>query len=224
MALNKSNYVVRPWQGESYGPKSPLGIAVMLVGESAYDWPQRKREGISAKEVTRKIIRDEICGKHKHRFQGRAAEACAGDSLRDKREERELFWNSVIFYNYVQALLPNRKRRPSKEQWKAAAPAFLKMIDDANPQLIIVFGRGVWDNFFDTSLGKSERSGRTQKDWSRLVRTRKGSSALAIRIDHPASFTFHPSTQWTPKINAELRKLGKRPIGKSLQLVTGKKG
>ena len=60
---------------------------------------------------------------------------------------RETFWSRVAFYNYVQELLSSVTQRPSARQCQdpVAQRAFQNVLDQLQPDRILVFGKLTWD-------------------------------------------------------------------------------
>jgi hypothetical protein len=58
-----------------------------------------------------------------------------------RNDQREAFWNSVAFYNFVQSFVGAQPRcRPTSEMWDAAAKPFLEVLGKLQPQILIVLG------------------------------------------------------------------------------------
>ncbi len=128
-----------PWKGERYGTRSPFGIPVMILGESHYSVEGESRP------FTRHVIEEVKSGKKKTPFYRNVAAAFLGDTC-DPRKKRA-FWDSVVFYNYVQSSL-KRGGRPTRRMWHKAEEPFLEVLAwlKPRPRLIAVFGWNTWEN------------------------------------------------------------------------------
>jgi len=62
---------------------------------------------------------------------------CNNDSIID-------FWNSILFYNYVQEPLIGPSNRPTKKMFKNAEKPFFEILKKYNPGIIIVWGVELW--------------------------------------------------------------------------------
>lgn len=128
-----------PSIGKRYGIDSPFGIPVMILGESHYGAQGESRS------FTRRVIRDVKSGKKKHAFFGNVAKAFLIDP--SNPSQRKAFWDSVVFYNYVQTSV-ELGTRPALKTWLAAQEPFLEVLASLKPRprLIAVFGWDTWEN------------------------------------------------------------------------------
>ncbi len=62
------------------------------------------------------------------------------------------FWDSVMFYNYVQYPISNPRISPTQEQFNQSEKAFHEILDKYQPDVIIVWGMRLWGNMPD--IGK----------------------------------------------------------------------
>jgi hypothetical protein len=129
------------------------------------------------------------------------------------------FWESVVFYNYLQTFAGlGARQRPKKEQWAclSSAEAFQSVLDHFQPDRILVLGKDLWTNLPSdpnviASAPKAENrfsvangaGSRNQTDevcyW---YYAHSGKPALAMPIVHPAAVGFsvsqwiQPVTEW----------------------------
>jgi hypothetical protein len=129
----------KPWKGKHYGSRSPFGIPVMILGESHYSV-----EG-KISTFTRRVIKAVKSGKKKNSFYRNVAAAFLEEEFNSK--QRRAFWDSVVFYNYVQSPL-KRGGRPNGKMWSEAEQPFLEVLAwlKPPPRLIAVFGFHTWEN------------------------------------------------------------------------------
>lgn len=59
-------------------------------------------------------------------------------------ESREI-WNSLLFYNFLQVPLSGPRVAGTAEEYREAAEGFFEVIDQYKPQVIIVWGKRLWD-------------------------------------------------------------------------------
>lgn len=196
----------RPWVGREYGSKSKWGVAVMVLGESHHC-------GTSADEcnqnLTIELIKGVICGRERHAFWAKTRRLfCGRDSAADQSAE---FWNSVIFYNYVQESVGTGPRlRPSSQKWAGGGPAFLEVVERYRPGLVLALGRKLWDELprnEDHAGPPIMLPDRGQREtW--LYPHRKG-EALALGISHP-TWPGWKYNDWVPCVSAALDEARRR--------------
>ena len=185
-----------PFKGRSYGYGSPFGIPVMVLGESHYSAKVNEPSSLT-RDVMNKVIAGE-----KWNFFPRASSAFLGEKSVDARS----FWNSVVFYNFIQTAV-KKNCRPTKQMWLDAEQPFREVLEWLNPRprLIAVFGFRCWDN--TPCYGRDTKSiihagrkvvcyefGRTN-NWS-----------LGFRLRHP-SRAFSPN-EWHPIVLKALVRAG----------------
>ena len=101
-------------------------------------------------------------------------------------EELIDFWDSVIFYNYVQSSTLGPRKNPTQQQFSESEKAFFEVLDMYNPDLILVWGKRLWDNLND--------DGRWGDD---NILDDFGQKFYYYKINEreiPAYFVYHPST------------------------------
>lgn len=115
--------IFTPYRGSKYF-KSRLKL--LILGESHYDWPDRK---VTVAETTATTI-------GKSRFHGHIRNLLGGGAD---------FWDGVAFYNYVQCFAGDAARqRPTPEMWGRSHLAFGEVLKDLKPQRILVLGKTTW--------------------------------------------------------------------------------
>jgi hypothetical protein len=121
-----------PSIGKHYGMDSPFGIPVMILGESHYGAQGETRS------FTKYVIKDVKSGKKRHAFFRNVAKAFLVDPR--SPSQRKAFWDSVVFYNYVQTSV-EPGTRPAVKTWLAAQEPFLEVLAslEPRPRLIAVF-------------------------------------------------------------------------------------
>ena len=59
---------------------------------------------------------------------------------------RRKIWDSVMFYNYLQVAMTGPRKAGTSAQYKQAANAFFDVINENDPECIIVWGKRLWNN------------------------------------------------------------------------------
>ncbi|HRO75574.1 MAG TPA: uracil-DNA glycosylase family protein [Crocinitomicaceae bacterium] len=95
------------------------------------------------------------------------------------------FWDSVIFYNYVQSFTSEPRSAPTKEQFKESEEAFFEVLNKYQPDLIIVWGMRLWENM----SGKGDSQHNNDKLFNYPIDNQK--SIPAYHIYHPSSSYFN---------------------------------
>jgi len=185
----------RPSVGKHCGGPA-FGVPVMILGESHYSEEEPDRD------LTRKVVLQTIRGECDFAFFRNSATAFLGDHG-DPRMPR--FWESVIFYNYVQCLV-DKEKRPTRKMWVDAELPFLEVLAmvEPSPRLVVVLGRDTWEN--TPCCGRDVRSIRSEGEeipcYEFCIR---GRAVLAPKLPH-ASRGFSPS-RWRPVILEALKRV-----------------
>ncbi|MCL2066929.1 MAG: hypothetical protein FWG99_05650 [Treponema sp.] len=183
------NVFVTPWVGKLYGKKdSYFNKKIMILGDSQYcdgcgDDCSASVENIcnSRTEKIERYLNHKKCNgnfeswfptytKFTNLFIGKKCDS----------ETINIFWNSILFYNYVQKALKIPREAPSPEMFKDKynEEAFFEIIKKYKPDAIFVWGKRLWQN-------------KTNRDFSssRTILNRESGFYLSI----PIFFTDHPS-------------------------------
>ena len=100
-------------------------------------------------------------------------------------EETQMFWDSFVFYEYVQVALERAGMSPKQHQWETGEKPFFEVIAEYNPDVIIAWGKRLWNNmqpntpFIDNSF---------LNRWDGGLRYYNNG-----KRDIPAYFCYHPS-------------------------------
>jgi hypothetical protein len=187
-----------PFKGRSYGYDSPFGIPVMVLGESHYSSKDHE-----APSLTRHVMKEVIAGESWNFFT-RASAAFLGKQSADAKS----FWNSVVFYNFIQTAI-TKNSRPTKQMWLNAEQPFCEVLDWLNPRprLIAVFGFRCWDS--TPCYGRDTKSIiHAGREVACYEFGRGNSWSLALRLQHP-SRAFSPR-EWHPIVLKALVRAGGR--------------
>lgn len=138
------NVRFNPWIGEKYYTSGFLGKRILIIGESFYC---SEEEAIAT--LTDKIVTDYLAirnGEFRKNNGGWIKTYLKFErSLIGKEstpEESQETWNSIAFYNYLQVLMSGARESGSIIDYKNAEIAFFEVINELQPDLIIVWGVG----------------------------------------------------------------------------------
>lgn len=100
-------------------------------------------------------------------------------------EETQNFWKSFVLYDYVQTALEGPRKSPEDWEWKTGEKPFYEVLVEYNPDVIIVWGKRLWNNMLKTSLIDNSFPNR----WGDGLRYYSNGTR-----DIPAYACFHPSS------------------------------
>jgi len=146
------NVKLRPWVGSLYNSTGLNGRKLMILGESHYCGDCDTCKKINEKcDFTTWVIENYLLYKN-----GKVKFAPSMNTFTKfvnvfygKHCNREIitnFWNSIIFYNYVQKSLKGPRMSPTNEMFKNSLPAFYEILKEYNPDIIIIWGERLWNN------------------------------------------------------------------------------
>jgi hypothetical protein len=177
------NVHFQPWIGTNYRKRSPR---LLVLGMSHYDWEERECAEYS---VTNCVIQGRISGEVRQRFYTNIVATCIGRLPND--EDREQFWQSVAFYNYIQEFVGNSPRRiHDPVLWERAEPAFFAVLRRLRPELVLVIGQMNWDNISILYVPAGEKLEHApQRRYAEVCRypTGENRTALAFHVKHTAT-------------------------------------
>jgi hypothetical protein len=59
------------------------------------------------------------------------------------------FWQSVVFYNYVQVPMSGSRKSPTAEDFADGVVPFFEVLAAYQPDLVIVWGKRLWEHLPD---------------------------------------------------------------------------
>ena len=196
-----------PWVGKNYN-NGYLNKKILILGESHYCEGYGKCNGCENFSKNKKCYntiegvesflryQDGIPNSHTHYMNTYTKFTNFfifdwKDNDFDSKEVKK-FFDSVIFYNYVQEAVSSPDEPPTKQMFQNSENGFFEVLRKYNPDIIIVWGGRLWNN-----LPKNGRWGDTilDKDGGKFYYY---NNIPAYCIPHPASY----------KLNKENFKLG----------------
>lgn len=131
-----------PWVGKNY-QQGIQGKKIMVLGESHY------ADHECDENFTTEIIADHFLNPAdphegwKNTYT-KFERALAGHEL--SQTEKEELWNSFLFYNFIQEPLTGARMKPTEEQYKAAQIPFLEVLEEYQPDCVIVWGDRLYNS------------------------------------------------------------------------------
>lgn len=195
-----------PWVGENYHKGFRLGdqgprMKLLILGESHYDaWDH----WAFTRDVVMRQWGQGSCRMRRPRlindFFPRVERLVMGKQGREEEREIEEFYEQIAFYNYVREPMLTGSERPSGKQFSSSYPAFLRVLSEITPHVVLVLGFQLWDHLPDFS--KCKRGFEKIKEISGLfnIKERGLNRDLDIWRIHasgePVAFpVLHPSPQ-----------------------------
>lgn len=130
--------VFEPWIGASYQTGSTHNCRILILGESHYGDPAAERLNFTNYIIERYAITE------RRRFFSVVQRLVSLDTGRGRYSVacKRAFWNSVAFCNYVQAIVGLKARnRPTPAMWNTGAKVLLQVIEEVQPEVIVVLGK-----------------------------------------------------------------------------------
>lgn len=174
----------RPWVGNKYA-KGIGGKRLLVLGESHYS----DNDDPELTQVVMQHLFDYKLGKGEYESWMKTftvfERAVVGRVL--SREESVTFWNSVVFYNFVQEMMPYRGKRPTAKQFADSADAFEEVLNEYAPDKIITWGTTLYDR--TPSLCGCDTPSIVYDDaeiYTYEYTLRSGKTCRIMRMSHPA--------------------------------------
>jgi len=139
------NVKFHPWIGDNYHEQAKK---ILILGDSHYDWYYEGeivhvKEKDSTQGYIDGLIHPEIRAIYKNKGTWTKLEKAFLGNSESKYNENTIFnfWNSVVFYNFVQRSVPGGARvSPAPDHFIKSIPAFQEVISILKPQIMIVLG------------------------------------------------------------------------------------
>jgi hypothetical protein len=143
------NVFFNPWVGEYYAANGFYGRKILVLGESHYCEDSENFDSDSASEFTIEVVQMYLDykngGKTSHKPWMNTFTHFTKMILGEpKNDEIIEFWDSAVFYNYVQKAMPRPNYSPSEDDFEDSAPAFFEVLKEHKPDLVIAWGDRLW--------------------------------------------------------------------------------
>lgn len=120
-------------------------------------------------------------------------------------DETVMFWNSIIFYNYVQFSTDKARVSPLKEEFEKSSKSFFEILKTYEPDLVIVWGKRLWQNLPSNGEFGDEVVVDNIKRGAFYYYTIDQNKTPIYMVHHPSSSSFNYS--WHPFINKAIEML-----------------
>ena len=203
-----SNINFRPWVGEQYLSEGFKGKRILVLGESHYCdelsegsrcYPLCKKANMRKDcfSQTEDRTRENLYEYMGYRYQQTSLcfeRAVAGKEL--SMDEREEFWQGIIFYNYIQHAMSGPRVAPQPEHWVKSELAFKEILEQYLPDYIIVWGVRLYNSLpaWDGVESKLYVNENDSTDiWTYTI---KGKPIPAMKVHHPSAPTGKNWSYW----------------------------
>lgn len=132
-----------PLVGENY---DAMEKKIMIMGESMYNGGIVQRT--SKNQIVRRI---KLLDKYPHKYYTLILKIFNMIDRTKKYDSsfvpnKEDFWNSIAYYEYIQRVLKSKEDRPSDSDWENAKEAFIEVCSKLKPDIIVCIGYGTFDH------------------------------------------------------------------------------
>lgn len=180
-----------PWVGTAYGG-GIFDRKVMIVGASHYCGAGCRDCGdpnvhSDCRGFTRRVVRDYLDDAYSGDSDWKRTFSAFVNSVFGREasaNERESFFDSIVFTNYLQRA-EGRDADEKHDEWFNGGQhlrAFLSLVDEYRPDVVVVWGSRVW-NAIPWDLGDGEAD-RVTDDIYRFRRGGRG--FLLVKLHHPS--------------------------------------
>lgn len=141
-----------PWIGRNYSTGGIFGKRIMILGDSHYCGEDCNECGADFKSKCNNFTTDVITA---YLDQGNEREGWMSTFLKFERsmvnhettpDESVKIWDSLLFYNYLQVAMQGPRQAGTTEQYQMAAEPFFSVMDQYQPDLLVVWGVRLWNN------------------------------------------------------------------------------
>lgn len=144
-----------PWVGARYSSGGIFGKRIMVLGDSHYCDEECTACGVGSNCDCNALTIKTIL---KYLDSSAPREGWMSTYLKFERslvnhettpEESRKVWDSLLFYNFLQVAMQGPRQAGTPEQYRAAAGPFFSVLNQYQPDLLIVWGKRLWTNLPD---------------------------------------------------------------------------
>ena len=199
----------KPWVGKDYLSKGYQGQRILVLGESHYCAAELAEGGRCTPFCLKEKMKEEcfcqtqdVVHEAVYAYGGQKYLRCfvsferavTGKVL--TQEERVVFWESVMFYNYIQYALSAPRTSPNPEHWGKSEKAFVELLEKYSPDKIIVWGVRLYNGLPDLGGYGMKLKVSTTDSADVWMYNVKGKDIPALKIHHPSAPTGKNWDYW----------------------------
>lgn len=152
----RSKIYIKPYIGSKYGKSTSIfKNKIMILGESHYgNHPQELGERTPSSEdenITNNVVNNYLNLDFKFsnwmNTLTKSTNSLYNKKLgRNRHDIKEIndIWSSLVFYNYVQVVLPASRIKPSQKAIDFSEKPFYEVLETTRPDILIVWGKRLW--------------------------------------------------------------------------------
>jgi hypothetical protein len=135
------NVFFKPWEGDNYA-EGFNGKKILVLGDSHYSENDENEDFLIGN--VEYFLGCKKGGPHKGYMNTytKFTNVLLGEKA-DAKTTIE-FWQSIVFYNYVQNIQTGHSISPTGEEYDNSHTAYIEVLEDYQPDLIIVWGWRLW--------------------------------------------------------------------------------
>jgi len=181
------NVIFTPWVGKNYSKEENK---ILILGESHYSDTDFKEKTDFTTDIINIFLQYKL-GNEGHqswmntftKFTNVLNEGTA------EIQELENFWNSIMFYNYVQKAVKGGARvSPSKNDFDISYLALKEVLNKYKPKTIIIWGNRLWNHLPNDDIKLNNETN--------IYHFKTGNvDAEILTIHHPSSTSFNRNWQ-----------------------------
>ena len=182
----------KPWVGDNFLEGGLRSKKILILGESHYQW---NKNIPLTEDLTIQCIREQVDGGYTKAFWTNIVITLL--NIRPSLEDKHRCWHSVAFYNYIQCSVGFGPRvRPTPEMWEKSQMAFSEVINELQPDCIIVLGYQLWYNLPPNNGEQGPPIGGAPQEETWRYPVNGNTPALAYGVRHPSAgfsgWIWHP--------------------------------
>jgi len=209
------NVFFKPWVGENYFENGFNGKKILVLGDSHYCKYYNdcniccdisRQEECKAGNLTQGAVESFIEYKQGYDFIPYMNTYSKFTNRLFKEEVSNNttidFWNSIVFYNYVQKAQKESRISPTQEDYENSYSAFVEILNEYQPDLIIVWGWTLWRIVIKYGIEADFNiiENRKERFYYFDINNKK---IPACGIPHPSTSSF--TKDWTPYLQEAIK-------------------
>lgn len=164
--MDKPNVNFYPWKGFNYERGFMNKGKLMILGESLYwgDYNDKNKNSYSYQNykedlscaiistvelyLKRRDLDEDETKTHWKKTYTILTKICLGKTKGQyiSQDEKDLFWDSIIFFNYLSEPLRNSRQKVDDTLWEKSATDFFEVLKFYKPDFILMLGDRLWNH------------------------------------------------------------------------------
>ena len=190
-----------PWIGKQVLQKNNK---LLVIGESVYNWEHEKeKREIAQTRLEKNDFARAVAFEHgienpsPQRVFARNIERTLADDF-DNNNDRIDFWEGIVFHEFVQRPLANKRVRPTKSDYYKGAAVLTSIIDIIKPNKCVFLGT-TWRKFSSLRNSLKLNYSIEEKHFEKINNSYP-KTILIKEIETKVYFIKHPSSYYSPEL------------------------